>query len=451
MSMLNDAIKAYHDILAQDGLAEATDALMRTRLKERNLYFGDRPLCVVLRPHFYIADDWAFIKGALDVLLTAFIKVHDVCRDNPAYRAQLRMDDYEEALMPYDRVGVVPWTSSRLDTFFVQEERVLKCVEYNAETPAGIGYADTLTEVFSQLEPMKRFQERYNVQSLPSLGNLTNAILSAWRVWGGQESPQVGILDWREVPTLNEHEITRDYFERMGLKTRLADPRTLEYRDGKLWAGDFRIDLVYKRVLYSELTERMSINNPLYRALRDGAIFITNSVSAKMLAKKASLAFMSDERNASLFSKAQHAVIRAHIPFTRVIEERKTLYDGQEVDLINLLTRERERFVIKPNDEYGGSGVLLGWETSQEVWEQGIKHALETPHVVQERVTVVQRDFPSWISETLDISPRYVDADPYVFDGTSVMGCMTRLSSLSLLNVTAGGGSIVPTVLIQKK
>jgi hypothetical protein len=51
----------------------------------------------------------------------------------------------------------------------------------------------------------------------------------------------------------------------------------------------------------------------------------------------------------------------------------------------------------------------------------------------------------------LDISPRYVDADPYVFYGRTVYGCMTRLSSVSLLNVTAGGGSVVPTFLLARK
>lgn len=161
--MLSDAIRHYHEILEQDGVAEATDADMRRKLRERGLYFGDRPLCVVLRPYFYAEDDWAFIKSALDTLLTAFMKVHSVALADAGARAQLRLDDYEETLLPYDRASVPPWSSSRLDTFFQVDERILKCVEYNAETPAGIGYADTLTDVFLSLEPMQRFQQRYRL------------------------------------------------------------------------------------------------------------------------------------------------------------------------------------------------------------------------------------------------------------------------------------------------
>lgn len=446
--MLHDAIARYHDLL-NDSLAQEADFLMRKRLLEKNLYFGDRPICVVLRPHFYFDVDWVFMKNALDVLLSAFQLLHNACLEDRALRAQLRLEDYEESLIPYDKPHIPAWTSSRLDTFFVVEKGVLKCVEYNAETPAGIGYADTLTEVFLTLEPIKQFQKHYKIHTLLSLSKLTDALLGAYQAWGGTEKPQIAILDWSEVPTLNEHEITRQYFEREGLTARLADPRRLEYRHGKLWADDFRIDMIYKRVLYSELTERMGMDNPVYRALRDGNVFITNSISAKMMAKKASLAVLSDERNQHLFTPRQKQAIQDHIPWTRVVEERKTLYEGKEVDLVPFLQRNRERFVLKPNDEYGGSGVMLGWECSDEVWEDALQTALSRPFVAQEKVTIVERPFPMWLNGSVDISPRFVDADPYCFNGVSVEGCMTRVSSLSLLNVTAGGGSIVPTMILS--
>jgi uncharacterized circularly permuted ATP-grasp superfamily protein len=448
--MLSDAIKFYHEMLHEDGVAEEADATLRKKLKERGLYFGDRPLCIVLRPYFYTESNWHFMKQALDTLLSAFQKVHEVALADPQARHQLRLDDYEEAMIPYDKAHIPPWTSSRLDTFYVIEEGALKCVEYNAETPAGIGYADTLNEVFEQLEPMKRFGAKYPLRHLKSLGNLTDSLLSAYKAWGGHGIPQVGILDWKEVPTLNEHEITRQYFEKNGITARLADPRTLAYQDGKLLTEDgFHIQLVYKRVLYSELVGRMGMDNPIFRAYRDGNLFVTNGISAKMLAKKASLAFLSDEKNTHYFNPVQLQAINAHIPWTRVVEERTTTHNGADIDLLPFLSRHKDKFVVKPNDEYGGTGVMLGWECSQEVWDATLQKALTTPHVAQERVTVVQRNFPAWIGGELEIAPRYVDADPYCFNGTSVEGCMTRLSSLSLLNVTAGGGSIVPTLLIQ--
>ncbi len=449
--MIGEAINFYHDLLTPE-VAEQANAELRQKLKDRGLYFGERPICVVLRPFFYAQDDWDFLSQRLGLLLKAFARTHDLCMENADLRAQLVLDEYEEALIDIDKGAKAPWSSSRLDTFYIVENRTLKCVEYNAETPAGIGYGDVLGEVFAQLEPMKRFQERYHIQFMPALGNLLASILRAYKDWGGTESsPQMAILDWREVPTLNEHEICRLSFANGGINARLADPRALEYHDGHLWIDDFRIDIVYKRVLYHELFEVLGMDNPFVQAIRDRKVFTTNSISAKLLAKKASLAFLSDEQNQHLFTAEMRDAIQAHIPWTRLVKERKTTCDGQEVDLVEYVLANREKLVLKPNDDYGGHGVVIGWEASQEGWEAALKQALVTPHVVQERVQIVTRKFPMWLNGELDISPRFIDADPYVFYGEEVHGCLTRLSPVSLLNVTAGGGSVVPTAIVGKK
>ncbi|HUN10167.1 MAG TPA: circularly permuted type 2 ATP-grasp protein [Aggregatilineales bacterium] len=446
-----EAIDLYHSLL-NDQLAADTAEALYGMLRPRQLYFGDRPLCTVIRPHFYLLKDWNYFKQETEILLGAFARLHEACMEDSALRQQLDLHAYEEALFSLDKGGPVPWTSSRLDSFFHMQDRNLKFVEYNAETPAGMGYEDVLSEVFMELEPIKRFQKYYAVQSMPMQGKLLVSLMRAYKEWGGEGIPQIAIVDWSSVPTLTEHRIIRDYFERHGVKSILADPRALEYRDGKLWYEDFRIDLIYKRVLASELIQEMGINNPIVRAVKDRAVMLSNSFSCKLLAKKASLALMSDERNANLFTPAQLASIQAHIPWTRRIENRTTFYKDAPVDLVPFISKYKDRFVIKPNDEYGGKGVVLGWEVSQEQFDATLRDALtSTPSVAQERIDLIEREFPAWINERLDISPRYIDANPYVFGGHTVFGCLTRLSSVALLNVTAGGGSVVPTFILQKK
>lgn len=444
-----DLIQTYHELLT-DEIAEEANDLLRKRLRERGLYFGDRPLSIVLRPYFYFEHDWQFLKNGMEAVLSAFKKAHQACCDDAAYRQQLLLDDYEEALYSLDANAPLPWTSSRLDTFFVVEDHSLKVVEYNAETPAGIGYNDVLAEVFEELEPMKQFHKKVHMKPMRSLNVLTASLVKAYHEWGGREQPRIAILDWSDVPTLNEHVITRDYFETQGYQAVLADPRTLDYVDGKLMAGDFHITMIYKRVLYSELVGRMGTNNAVLNAVKDKAVYITNSPSAKLMSKKASLAFLSDEQNAHLFDHRERAAIDAHIPWTRVIADRKTDYHGQEIDLMDYIAQHREHFVLKPNDDYGGAGVVLGWECSADGWQATLQLALERPYVVQEKVRLVEREFPAWVNGALHISKRYVDTDPYVFNGDMIYGCLTRLSPLALLNVTAGGGSIVPTYIIAQ-
>jgi uncharacterized circularly permuted ATP-grasp superfamily protein len=104
--------------------------------------------------------------------------------------------------------------------------------------------------------------------------------------------------------------------------------------------------------------------------------------------------------------------------------------------------------VIKPNDEYGGKGVHLGWETSQEQGEKLIKNVLDDFYVVQEKVPIARESFP-YFDNGLRFADLIVDFDPYVF-GPVVGGVLTRLSASSLANVTAGGGS-TSTFLIEMK
>src|SRR5262249_50752872 len=158
----------------------------------------------------------------------------------------------------------------------------------------------------------------------------------------------------------------------------IVDPREVEYRDGRLLAGDFHVTLVYKRVLISELLQRGGPDHPVVRGVCDGAVGMVNPFRCKALYKKASLAVLSDERNRPLFDDQQRRAIDEHIPWTRVVEERHTEFHGRGVDLVPFLHANRERLVLKPNDDYGGKGIVLGWTVEAPRWEEAIKMALAT-------------------------------------------------------------------------
>src|SRR5690606_39940705 len=112
----------------------------------------------------------------------------------------------------------------------------------------------------------------------------------------------------------------------------------------------------------------------------------------------------------------------------------------------------KEELVLKPNDEYGGKGVLISWETEQAEWDAALRAALNDPAIVQARATIAYEDFPSLTpAGAVDVSRRLVDSDPFIFNGDTIDGCLVRLSKVTLLNVTAGGGSVVPAVVVDPR
>ncbi|PWT87584.1 MAG: hypothetical protein C5B54_12105 [Acidobacteria bacterium] len=451
--MKREATEYYHNLL-NDQTAAETYGQMDTLMRDRKLFFGDRPLCTVLRPHFYTAQQFDYLKAETEIILHAFKKSHDACMADPQLRKQFFLEPWEEEMMMLHPPSQVPWSTSRLDSFYSLDHGTLSFIEYNAETPAGMAYEDVLASMFLDLPIFQKFQQRYSTRPLGVRAHLLDALLQTYTQWLGSRGPvkpQIAIADWDDVPTRNEHRLCKEWFEQHGVDSILCDPREMEYRNGKLWVGDFRIDLIYKRVLGQELFQRMGSKNPIFQALRDGAVCISNSFQALLLYKKCSLAFLSDEANAHLFTDDEKRAIGEHIPWTRVVSERNTNYNNNTIDLIRFIIEARDRLVLKPNDAYGGKGVVLGWETSADNWNAAVKHALDQPTVVQEKVNVASEIYPSFVENKLEMHNLFVDADPFIFLGTTMHGCLTRLSSAALLNVTAGHGSAIPTFLIDKR
>src|SRR5713226_2664273 len=448
---LREAIQSYHDLLT-DELAKESQAQLDDQLQRRGLFFGQRPLCTVLRPRFLTTEQYRFLQSRMRVLMSAFSKFYRAAIEDAAFRAQFGLLDWEEELVRHDPGFRDPSPVSRVDTFFVTDRGGLRLTEINAETPAGAAYHDVLTDVFYALPVMREFLRHYEVRPLPARHSVLHALVDSYQQWAGRrEAPRIAILDWREVPSYSEFVLFADYFRSQGIECIIADPREVEYRDGKLVAGDFHITLIYKRVLISELIERGGLDHPVVRAVRDGAVCMVNPFRCKILHKKASLAVLSDERNAALFNMEELAAIDAHIPWTYRVEERHARYRGQSIDLIPYIFEHREHFVLKPNDEYGGKGIVLGWEVDAATWGQAIQTALQEPYIVQERVAIPSEPYPSMIDGHVALLDRMLDTNPLIFYGSYMDGCLSRLSQESLLNVTAGTGSAVATFVVEKR
>lgn len=447
---VRDAVDAYHDVLTADVAADS-QAVLDEQTRKRDLLFGDRPLCTVLRPRFMSPAQYRLLQRRAGALMGVFGRAHAAAIADRAVRAQFRLAPWEEEFV-LDDPGF-PWPSpvSRLDAFFAGDDG-LRFTEYNAETPAGPSFNDVLTEMFYALPAMREFVKRWDVRPLPARHNILHALLSAYEAWSGARAvPRIAVLDWLDVPTRREFTLFQEYAERQGVRCVVVDPRHAEYRGGKLTFDGAPVDLIYKRVLISELIERGGTDHPVVRAVRERAVCMVNPFACKILHKKASLAVLTDERNAALFSPQEREVVAANVPWTRVVEERRTTHDGTAIDLVEFIVEHKEQLVLKPNDEYGGKGIVLGWEVDDAAWAEALRTALREPYIVQERVSLPSEPYPSFVDGRLVVADRMLDTAPYVVYGQYVDGCLTRLSTAALLNVTAGGGSSVPTLLVEKR
>ena len=449
--MIAEAVARYHDLLTP-ALAEECAADLDRALRQRGLVFGGRALCTVLRPRLLSLESYRVLQQRIVLLMRAFRTAHQWALMDAGFREQFRLTAWEEELLKSPAGYAVPSPTSRLDFFYAPATGSLGLTEYNAETPAGAAYGDALTDCFLDLAPMRAFAGEYDIFPLPARQGVVGALLNAWYEFSGVRGrPRVAILDWRGVPTETEFELYRQHLASLGVECVIDDPRAADYRQGQLYVGGAPVDLIYKRVLISELVEQCGLESPVVRAVREGAVCMVDGFHCKVLHKKASLAVLSDEANAGMFDKEELRAVSDCVPWTRVVAERRTRYRDADVDLIPFILRERENFVLKPNDDYGGRGITLGWKVDLATWERAVQEALAQPYIVQEAVTIPVEPYPSWVDGRLEIFERQYDTAPFVTNTSYMEGMLTRLSTDPLLNVTAGGGSTVPTFLVERR
>lgn len=451
------AIDDLHEYLAANPkLAAASQEMLERESVARLLTFRDEPFSRYLRPHMITPGQHAVINDVVRTLAAAMVKLRRACLADSALRDQLDLTPEELRLAMLDPGFEEPSPSIRLDSFW--SERDWRFVEINAESPAAISYEDVLADLFLELPGITGWlgERGYRLTALYARERFMQAIWDSWHQFrqtygpGFNERPNIAIVDWEDVPTATEFELFRRYFHAQGLNTIITSPQRLEYRDGRLRDGDFVVDVYYKRVLTSELLAQPDAARATLQAYEAGKVCVINSFRAKLLHKKMSLGLMHDDANVHLFSPHELDVIQRHIPWTRKVAEGYTLLDGRKIDLLPYIAENREQLVMKPNDEYGGKGVLIGWATSQEEWTQGIQEALQSSFVVQAAVQLDQEPYPYYDQQAgVSFRDLTADLDPFVF-GTDTAGILTRLSSAALLNVTAGTGSVVPTMVVEK-
>lgn len=445
-----DPLDAWHELLRSSGgdSPEACEALAAA-MRARRLTFGDRIHCPFLRPFFLSAADEARIRSASETLAALGERVARVAVESPRLLHALGATGEEERLIRIDPGYTTASTASRLDAFLLPDS--LRFAEYNAESPAGPAYTERLCELFDALPVMSRLKETHSVRFHRTIHPLLEALQTSYREWGGRRSPpSMAIVDWRDVPTWSEFEIIRDAFASAGVPTVVCDPRELTFERGVLFANGHEIDLVYRRVLLNDIVARPSECAALVDAYTARAVCVANTFRCKLPHKKAFFAVLTDPEHAGLFSESERAVISAHVPWTRVVADRATGKSGTRRSLLEIARGDREHLVLKPNDEYGGTGVVLGWESSPAQWDAALQTALMDPPgswIVQERIAVRREVFPQFDSAgVVTMREMLVDLAPYLFRGR-MSGYLTRLSATGLANVTSGGGQVPPFVV----
>jgi hypothetical protein len=450
--MFPEAVARYHELLANNELAEESRAMLDQGLERAKLVFGGRRLSPYLRPHFVSETDFARICRVCETVWSAIQTVKDAAVADSKIIDDLGLTPIERELVAIDPGYAAVSPTSRLDSFLTAS--AYSFVELNGESPAGIAYADAAYEIFSSLPVMKEFSADYNLRALYGRRYMLDVLLDSYQEYLGRKPerpPRIAIVDLADVPTVKEFELFREFFEQAGYPSIICTPQELEFKNNRLSYAGQEIDIVYKRLLVNEYLPIINDYPMLLDAYRAGAICMVNSFRSKLIHKKALFAVLTDRKHAHLFTQTELDAIHAHVPWTRIVRDEESDYKDRTVGLLEFIRSNNERLVLKPNDDYGGHGITIGWNTEQSDWDNAIQNALANgDYLVQERVPTAREEFPALTADgRIEFAEQLVDLDPLLFNG-KVGSAFTRLSATELANVSSGGG-MVPTYIISQK
>jgi glutathionylspermidine synthase len=426
-----------------DSCAGLEDRIERW-LSEHDVVFAGSTIPFVLMPHFVSPGQLRRVRRAVACLSAVLDRFCDAYASDGRLREELAVPAREDALIRLDPGFSRPLKICRLDAFLQGYD--VKFLEFNADSPAGIGYTDVLYEGLRSAIDLPRVNAEFETAYTPMLPLLIETLLGAYRELRSErrelpETPRLALVDVEGSPSVPEFRIVCGAAKAAGLEALWGALDEVSYDGSQLRMKDEPVHLVYRRALLEDLPE-----GDLIAAARDRRAAVVNPFRARVANNKKLFALLQDPRFAHLVEDRERRVIDETIPWTRVLRPGRTSYGEWVVDLLQFVSDNRERLVLKPASDYGGHGVSLGMETDQSQWDRLIEeHVEEGDFVVQEYVPVPEEMFPTVEDGHVQMRLKRFNINPFGIGGRYA-GMITRISDQAVINVTAGGG-LLPSVV----
>jgi hypothetical protein len=432
---MNVELEFEEQLLGQPERARGAQAELEAQLASQQLLFGDSIIPTSLKPHFVdstVHRSWVTTSERVLALLE---KVSKLLLEDRALFAMLKLPAASRALIEipsgYESVVVL----SRPDA--VYDGARLRFVEINADSPAMMTMADHVQRIQLGLFPVAALADRWRMSFAERTPRLLEALLSRYREWGGHGPPTIAIVDWEGEKTRHELLRTAEDFQKSGFEAVVASPRQLSLTGSRLEVAGRPVDLVYRRVLFTDFITRSAELAPLLEAYRRGWVCMVNPLRAYLVGTKTLLAMLHGDELQSHLSTEERELVTSAIAFTCTPL-------GVWGDRVQ---RERPDWVLKKAESHGGHHVAIGALMEDRQWEAAFREAETSPWVAQRFEPVPRYRLPDLKpGAPAALSDRFINWNPFLFGGRFA-GAIARASDSMLINITLGG-ALIPTATV---
>lgn len=357
--------------------------------------YKGKPVPFLYHPMFYTEKDVENFNKIGDVLISITNKVTQKYLDSKEFRKKFEYAPLLEELILVENGYDINVPIGRFDLFYEGNDNFMFC-EFNTDGSSAMNEDNTIGNILLQTEVLMEFGKRNDLSIFELIDRWVDDSISIYKKWNREnEIPNVAIVDFTESGTSAEFEVFKKAFINKGYNAIIADPRELKYRDGHLYFEDYRIDLVYRRIVTFELIEKAEEIPDFIDAYKNNAFCCIGSIRSQIMHNKIIFKILHDDDTLEFLSQEEKEFVKKHIPITGLFKGDREVY--------NNVLNNKDKYIMKPLDLNASRGVYAGRDLSQEEWKIRLDESWEKDYLYQEFFEPFTRDYILFEDDELKI------------------------------------------------
>lgn len=377
--------KEYIDLIKSNPEKYNKDYLTTLeRVANSNAKYKGKPVPFLYHPMFFTEEDIENFEEISRKIISISNKVTNHYVENKEFRKKFGFPEFIEELIQVDNGYDVNVPIGRFDIFYKDMENFMFC-EINTDGSSAMNEDNTIGRILLETEGLKDFGEVYELDYFELIDSWVEESIKLLRKFDPDESlHNVAIVDFVESGTSAEFEEFMKSYKRHGHNCIIADPRDLTYRDGKLYKDEYRIDMVYRRIVTFELIEKKDQIPDFLEAYKNRAFCCIGSIKSQVVHNKIIFKILHDEDTLELLTEEEREFVKNHIPVTG-------LFEG-DMEVFEMVLNNKDKYIMKPMDMNASQGVFAGKDLNYGEWKSRLVQVWNTDYIYQEFYNPIRRD-----------------------------------------------------------
>ena len=411
------------------------------KISKSTAIYNGKPIDTLFMPKFFSQQQIKSFDKLTTTMLSIIDKVIKHYLEDEDYRRLFPFSEELNDLIVKDHGYDCLLPMARIDIFYNEETGQFKFCEINTDGTSAMNEDRELVRIFNETSILNKIKETYSINSFELIESWNRELINIFRssrFYNNNENPTIGIVDFLDKATLDEFRVFKKCFEKNGYKTLIADIRNIDFKNNIVSYEGKKIDIIYRRAVTTEILKHFHEVTGFLEACASEQICIIGSMKTQIVHHKSIFKILHMDQSHKILSDEEIAFIKEHIPFTEDLTEENS----------KKIIENKDKYIIKPLDQYGSKGVYAGLDFSMGLWKQKIEEAVEKGYLVQDYCIPYESEFPVFTNDRVLFQKFNNITGIYLYNG-KMMGILSRAGQKAVIS-GINKGVTLPTYMIKK-